>query len=62
MRRSRPVTTAVAGMVGACDGDLTVDQIALALSTLLAADPAEIRVELLAAARDLMRAEFVSLA
>ena len=35
MRRARQVSTAVAAMVGACDGDLTVGQIAQALATLL---------------------------
>jgi methylase of polypeptide subunit release factors len=62
MRRSRQVTTAVAAMVGACDGDLTLDQIAFALSSLLSTDLGKTRVELLAAARDLVRAEFVSCA
>ena len=35
MRRARQVTTAVAAMVGACDGDLTLEQIVRALSSLL---------------------------
>jgi len=35
MRRARQVDTATAGLVGACDGDLTVRQIAAALEELL---------------------------
>lgn len=54
MRRARQVTTAVAAMVGASDGELTLDQIAAALASLLDTDPAGVRVELLAAARELV--------
>jgi hypothetical protein len=39
MRRARSASTAVAGMVGACDGDLTLGQIVGALSTLLDTPP-----------------------
>jgi hypothetical protein len=59
MRRARPLTTAEAGLVGACDGDLTVGQIAGALASLLAVDPSELRAELLASTRDLVLEGFL---
>ncbi|HWL98661.1 MAG TPA: class I SAM-dependent methyltransferase [Nocardioidaceae bacterium] len=43
MRRARQVDTVEAGLVGACDGELTVGQILDALATLLDRDPAGLR-------------------
>jgi hypothetical protein len=54
MRRARQVSTAVAAMVGACDGELTVEQIADALGTLLQEPVHELRIELVEAARGLL--------
>jgi hypothetical protein len=61
MRRSRQVSTAVAAMVGASDGELTLEQISGALSNLLDTEIEQVRLELVAAARDLVRVEFVSM-
>jgi len=47
--------TALAGLVGACDGELTVGQILGALAALLEAPVAELRTGLLPAVRDLVR-------
>ncbi|HET7691174.1 MAG TPA: methyltransferase [Nocardioidaceae bacterium] len=44
MRRARQVDTATAGLVGACDGDLTVRQIAAALEELLG-EPVDVEGE-----------------
>jgi hypothetical protein len=54
MRRARTVSTAAAGMVGACDGDLTLGQIVGALSTLLDAPVDVLRAELVPAAREML--------
>jgi len=54
MRRARQVSTAVAAMVGASDGELTLGQIAAALAELLDADPVAVRDELVVAARELV--------
>jgi hypothetical protein len=43
MRRAHRADTVVAGLVGACDGDLTVGQILDALASLLDRDPADLR-------------------
>ncbi|RYU14569.1 DUF7059 domain-containing protein [Nocardioides iriomotensis] len=43
MRRAHQADTVLAGLVGACDGDLTVGQILDALATLLDRDAAELR-------------------
>ena len=43
MRRARQADTVEAGLVGACDGDLTVGQILDALARLLDEDPATLR-------------------
>jgi ubiquinone biosynthesis protein UbiJ len=40
-RRARTADTVVAGLVGACDGELSVGQILAALADLLDLDPAE---------------------
>lgn len=58
MRRARPVDTVTAGLVGACDGDLTVGQILSALEQILGADPgAEGRLR---DVRDLLAEGFLS--
>jgi Methyltransferase small domain len=54
MRRARPLTTAEAGLVGACDGELTVGEISDALASILGAEPPELRPELVRVARDLV--------
>ncbi len=55
-RRGRVVeaSTALAGLVGACDGELTVGQVVGALASLLDTDEAELRGALLPAVRDLV--------
>lgn len=60
MRRARQVTTSVAAFVGACDGELSVGQIADALATLLPAQALSLREELATAARALVLDEFLS--
>ena len=47
-------STALAGLVGACDGELTVGQVTAALAQLLDTDEAELAVTLLPAVRDLV--------
>jgi hypothetical protein len=54
MRRAYPATTAVAAMVGACDGDLTLGQIAAALAEILAEPSEAFGRELVSAARQLL--------
>jgi hypothetical protein len=54
VRRARQVDTVEAGLVGACDGDLTVGQILDALATLLERDPDELRGEYAGRVRDLV--------
>ena len=53
--------TALAGLVGACDGELTVGQIAGALAALLDAPAGELTAELLGQVRDLVRDGFLRL-
>ncbi len=53
--------TALAGLVGACDGELSVGQIAGALAALLDAPAGELTVELLGQVRDLVRDGFLRL-
>jgi hypothetical protein len=60
MRRTRPLTTEEAGLVGACDGDLTVGQTMRALAQLLDADHARLRVDLLRTVRELLLEGFLS--
>jgi hypothetical protein len=52
--RALPVDTVEAGLVGACDGDLTVGQILDALATLLERDAAGLRAEYAGRVRDLV--------
>lgn len=54
LRRARQLTTAEAAFVGACDGDLTVDQIIGALALLLDEPEARLRALLLDTARELV--------
>lgn len=55
-RRGRVVeaSTALAGLVGACDGELSVGQVVAALATLLEIDQAELAASLMPAVRDLV--------
>ncbi|MGW5364877.1 DUF7059 domain-containing protein [Actinopolymorpha pittospori] len=53
MCRAVQVDTAEGGLVGACDGELTVGQISDALATLLEEDPGEMRARLLPRVREL---------
>ena len=55
LRRARRVDTVEAGLVGACDGDLTVGQILDAVAQLLARDPAELRDTYVPLALELVR-------
>ena len=52
--RSVPLDTALAGLVGACDGDLAVGAIIGALAQLLDADEVALTAELLPKVRDLL--------
>ena len=52
--RTVEIDTALAGFVGACDGELSVRSISDAVAELLEADPAELRAELLSQIRDLI--------
>ncbi len=62
MRRARQMTTVEAAFYGACDGELSVGQIADALVVLLETDPTEIRDEVAKAARDLLVTGFFTVA
>jgi methylase of polypeptide subunit release factors len=59
MRRARQVDTVEAGLVGACDGDLTLGQILDALASLLGEDPAGLRAARLDTVRALVRDGFL---
>ncbi len=54
VRRARQADTVEAGLVGACDGDLTVGQILDALASLLDRDAAELRAEYAGRVRELV--------
>ncbi|CAB4688239.1 MAG: methyltransferase [Actinobacteria bacterium] len=60
LRRARQADTVVAGLVGACDGELTVGQILDALAELLDLDPAATREDYLPVVADLVREGFLS--
>jgi hypothetical protein len=60
MRRARRVDTVEAGLVGACDGDLTVRQILDALADLLGHDPGTLRRDGVAAVRELVADGFLT--
>ncbi|MDQ4086095.1 MAG: methyltransferase [Actinomycetota bacterium] len=59
MRRARQVDTVEAGLVGACDGDLTVGQILDALAALLDRDAAVLRSEYAERVRGIVADGFV---
>jgi len=59
MRRARRVDTVEAGLVGACDGDLTVGQILAALADLLGEDPAALARDRIVAVRELVADGFL---
>ncbi len=61
VRRARQVDTAEAALVGACDGELTTDQILAALGQLLDQDPADLRASYLPVVRDLITEGFLDL-
>lgn len=60
MRRARQVTTAIAALVGACDGELSVGQITQALSTLLDVPLETVDAEIRAALPGLVMDGFVA--
>ncbi|MEO6310568.1 MAG: methyltransferase [Leifsonia sp.] len=57
--RSVQLDTALAALIGACDGDLAVGAIIAALAQLLEADETDLRVELLPRVRELLDDGFV---
>ena len=59
LRRARTVDTVEAALVGACDGDLSIDAILDALAGLLDLDPAEARTTYLPVVRDLVEEGFL---
>ncbi len=59
LRRARQVDTVEAGLVGACDGELTLEQILDALATLLERDAAELRETYLPVVRELVAEGFL---
>jgi methylase of polypeptide subunit release factors len=59
MRRARQADTVEAGLVGACDGDLTVGQILEALAALLDEDTTVLRRDRLPAVRELVADGFL---
>ncbi|CAN5648629.1 hypothetical protein BH10ACT10_BH10ACT10_14650 [soil metagenome] len=60
MRRARQADTVEAGLVGACDGDLTVGQILDALAGLLGGDVTGLRQDRTAAVRELVADGFLT--
>jgi hypothetical protein len=59
MRRARRVDTVEAGLVGACDGDLTVAQVLAALAVLLGADASTLVRDRVGAVRELVADGFL---
>jgi hypothetical protein len=59
MRRARQVDTVEAGLVGACDGELTIVQILDALASLLGEDPVTLRRDRLPTVRELVSDGFL---
>ena len=57
--REHPLDAALGGLVGACDGQLSVGAIIEALATLLEADAEELRTELLPVVRELTATGFL---
>jgi hypothetical protein len=60
LRRARKTDTVEAGLVGACDGDLSVGQILDALSTILGSEPRAMREGYLPVVRDLLVEGFLT--
>ena len=60
LRRARHVDTVEAALVGACDGELSVDQILAALGQLLDTDGRELRATYLPIVRDLVTEGFLA--
>ena len=58
-RRARQVDTLEAALIGACDGDLTIEQILDALATILDRDPSALRATYLPVVEDLVREGFL---
>ena len=58
-RRARQVDTVEAALIGACDGDLTIEQILDALATILDREPADLRSTYLPVVGDLVREGFL---
>ncbi|WGW11052.1 methyltransferase [Saxibacter everestensis] len=58
--RTRPLDTALAGLVGACDGELPLGAICYALAELLGVDEAELRAQTLPAVRQLVLDGFLT--
>ena len=58
--RSVPVSSVVSAVVGASDGELTVDQIAAAVAMLTSVDADDVRAEVEAPLRDLIRWGFLT--
>jgi hypothetical protein len=54
MRRAYALDTATAGILGACDGELTLAEIIAAVSALVGADPAALTRETLIRVRELI--------
>lgn len=59
VRRARQVDTAEAGLIGACDGDLSLGQIMDAVASLLDRAPAEVRGKYLPVVRELVSDGFL---
>ena len=59
LRRARQVDTIEAGLVGACDGELTVGEILDALATLTGRDAGELRTTYLPVVRELVLEGFL---
>jgi hypothetical protein len=60
LRRARRTDTVEAGLVGACDGDLSVGQILDALATILGSEPQAMREGYLPVVRDLLVEGFLT--
>ena len=58
--RSVPVSSAVSAVVGASDGELTVGQIAAAVAMLTSVEVDDVRAEIEAPLRDLIRWGFLT--
>src|SRR5690606_29064669 len=61
-RRTFPLGTALAAVVGACDGELSIGAISAAVAELLAVDEGELLAEVLPGIRELLVTGFLSAA